>query len=62
MRSTMRANGYKVLDRDTREIDEADLLEQTGLKQGEPFLICGGLLCSRWRNGIKSWLLPAAIL
>ena len=38
--ATMRANGHKVLGGDIREIDEADLLEQTGLAQGEPFLIC----------------------
>ena len=32
--ATMRANGHKVLGGDIREIDEADLLEQAGLKQG----------------------------
>ena len=40
--ATMRANGHKVLGGDIREIDAADLLEQVGLAQGEPFLICGG--------------------
>lgn len=40
--ATMRANGHKALEGDIREIDEADLLRQAGLAQGEPFLICGG--------------------
>ena len=43
--ATMRANGHKVLGGDIREIDAADLLEQGGLAQGEPFLICGGPPC-----------------
>ena len=34
--ATMRANGHKVLGGDIREINEADLLEQTGLAPGEP--------------------------
>lgn len=37
--ATMRANGHKVLGGDIREIDAADLLEQVGLAQGEPFLL-----------------------
>ena len=45
--ATMRANGHKVLGGDIREINEADLLEQTGLAPGEPFLICGGPPCQR---------------
>ena len=43
--STMRANGYKALGGDIRDIDPAILLEQTNLKPGEPFLICGGPPC-----------------
>ena len=37
--ATMRANGHRVLSGDIREIDEADLLDLTGLAQGEPFLL-----------------------
>ena len=51
--ATMRANGHKVLGGDIREIDEADLLEQTGLKQGEPFLICGGPPCQPFSTAGK---------
>ena len=50
--ATMRANGHKVLGGDIREINEAALLEQTGLAQGEPFLICGGgTLSARFTAG-----------
>ena len=65
--ATMRANGHKVLGGDIREIDAADLLEQVGLAQGEPFLICGGPPCrfplpeSGWESMIPveacSWIL-----
>ena len=51
--ATMRTNGHKVLGGDIREIDEADLLEQTGLKQGEPFLICGGPPCQPFSTAGK---------
>ena len=43
--ATMRANGHKVVSGDIRKIDTKDLLEQTGLVPGEPFLICGGPPC-----------------
>ena len=42
---TMKANGHNVLGGDIREIDPQVLLDMTGLKVGEPFLICGGPPC-----------------
>ena len=51
--ATMRANGHKVLGGDIREINEEDLLEQTGLAQGEPFLICGGPPCQPFSTAGK---------
>ena len=51
--ATMRENGYKVLDGDIRNINPADLLEQTGLMQGEPFLICGGPPCQPFSTAGK---------
>ena len=51
--ATMRANGHKVLGGDIREIDEMDLLEQTGLVKGEPFLICGGPPCQPFSTAGK---------
>lgn len=50
---TMRANGHKVLGGDIREINEADLLEQAGLAQGEPFLICSGSPCQPFSTAGK---------
>lgn len=51
--ATMRANGHKVLGGDIREIGESDLLSQAGLKQGEPFLICGGPPCQPFSTAGK---------
>lgn len=51
--ATMRANGHKVLGGDIREIEAADLLAQTGLAQGEPFLICGGPPCQPFSTAGK---------
>ena len=51
--ATMRANGHKVLGGDIREIDAADLLEQVGLAQVEPFLICGGPPCQPFSTAGK---------
>lgn len=51
--ATMRANGHKVIGGDIRDIDPADLLEQTGLTQGEPFLICGGPPCQPFSTAGK---------
>lgn len=51
--ATMRANGHKVVCGDIREISEVDLLEQTRLAQGEPFLICGGPPCQPFSTAGK---------
>ena len=51
--ATMRANGHNVLGGDIRDIDPADLLEQVGLMQGEPFLICGGPPCQPFSTAGK---------
>ena len=42
---TMIANGHNVLGGDIREIEPQTLLDETNLKIGEPFLICGGPPC-----------------
>ncbi len=42
---TMKMNGHDVLGGDIRDIQPEQLLEMTGLKVGEPFLICGGPPC-----------------
>lgn len=51
--ATMRANGHKVLGGDIRDIDPAGLLEQVGMTQGEPFLICGGPPCQPFSTAGK---------
>lgn len=51
--ATMRANGHKVIGGDIRDIDPADLLEQVGMVQGEPFLICGGPPCQPFSTAGK---------
>lgn len=51
--ATMQANGHKVLGGDIRTIDPADLLKKTGLRQGEPFLICGGPPCQPFSTAGK---------
>lgn len=50
---TMRANGHKVLSGDIREIEPQQLLDMTGLKQGEPFMICGGPPCQPFSTAGK---------
>lgn len=54
--ATMRANGHKVLGGDIREIDPADLLDQVGMAQGEPFIICGGRLASLFLPRGNAWV------
>ena len=50
---TMKANGHNVLGGDIREIDPQVLLDMTGLKVGEPFLICGGPPCQPFSTAGK---------
>lgn len=50
---TMEANGYKGLSGDIREIESSTLLDLTGLKIGEPFLICGGPPCQPFSTAGK---------
>lgn len=51
--ATMRANGHKVLAGDIRDIDPKDLLNKTGMSQGQPFLICGGPPCQPFSTAGK---------
>ena len=50
---TMRENGHKVLSGDIREVEPGQLLDLTGLKIGEPFLICGGPPCQPFSTAGK---------
>lgn len=50
---TMAANGHRVLGGDIRSIQPEDLLHLTNLKQGEPFLICGGPPCQPFSTAGK---------
>lgn len=50
---TMKANGHNVLGGDIREIKPETLLEMTGLKVGEPFMICGGPPCQPFSTAGK---------
>ena len=50
---TMQANGHEVLCGDIREIKAPDLLDATGMKTGEPFLICGGPPCQPFSTAGK---------
>lgn len=50
---TMRANGHNVLGGDIRDIKPEQLLALTGLKIGEPFLICGGPPCQPFSTAGK---------
>lgn len=51
--ATMKANGHNVLGGDIREINPQELLDMTGLKVGEPFLICGGPPCQPFSTAGK---------
>lgn len=51
--NTMRENNRTVLGGDIREIKEEDILTQTGMKRGEPFLICGGPPCQPFSTAGK---------
>ena len=50
---TMKMNGHNVLGGDIRDIQPEQLLEMTGLKVGEPFLICGGPPCQPFSTAGK---------
>ncbi len=50
---TMEANGINGLLGDIREIDPSTILELSGLKIGEPFLICGGPPCQPFSTAGK---------
>ena len=50
---TMKANGHKAIGGDIREIEAQELLKLTGLKKGEPFLICGGPPCQPFSTAGK---------
>jgi len=51
--ATMQANGHNVLRGDIRDIQPHQLLDATGLKPGEPFLICGGPPCQPFSTAGK---------
>ena len=42
---TMNANGHRGITGDIRNISAESILEQVGMKVGEPFLVCGGPPC-----------------
>ena len=50
---TMRANGHNVMAGDIRNITPHELLTKTGLRVGEPFLICGGPPCQPFSTAGK---------
>ncbi len=50
---TMKMNGHNVLGGDIRDIQPEQLLEMTGLKVREPFLICGGPPCQPFSTAGK---------
>ena len=50
---TMENNGYKGLAGDIREIESSTLLSLTGMKAGEPFLVCGGPPCQPFSTAGK---------
>ena len=50
---TMQANGCDVIGGDIRGIEASEILKCTGLKVGEPFLICGGPPCQPFSTAGK---------
>lgn len=50
---TMEENGYKGLSGDIRCLEASQLLSITGMKRGEPFLICGGPPCQPFSTAGK---------
>lgn len=51
--ATIRANGRQALLGDIRELSPESLLAFSGLKRGEPFLICGGPPCQPFSTAGK---------
>ncbi|MGE9876168.1 DNA cytosine methyltransferase [Hornefia butyriciproducens] len=51
--ATMRANNKKVLGGDIRTIEPQEILNLTGLKRYEPFMICGGPPCQPFSTAGK---------
>lgn len=50
---TIESNGKKVILGDIRNLNPRDVLDKTGLKQGEPFLVCGGPPCQPFSTAGK---------
>lgn len=50
---TMKTNGHNVLGGDIRDIKPETILDVTGLKIGEPFMICGGPPCQPFSTAGK---------
>lgn len=50
---TMRANGHKGLLGDIRNLDPTEILRESGMQPGEPFLICGGPPCQPFSTAGK---------
>lgn len=50
---TMKANGHNVIAGDIRDIDPKTMLKNSGLKVGEPFMICGGPPCQPFSTAGK---------
>ena len=51
--ATMNANGHNSIKGDIRNIEPMDILNKTGMKPGEPFLICGGPPCQPFSTAGK---------
>ncbi len=50
---TMKKNGHSVLEGDIRNIQADDFLQLSGMRRGEPFLICGGPPCQSFSTAGK---------
>ena len=50
---TIRRNGHKVLGGDIRAIGHEQVLAESGLQPGEPFLVCGGPPCQPFSTAGK---------
>jgi len=50
---TMQANGHNGIAGDIRQITSEEILQKSGMKVGEPFLICGGPPCQPFSTAGK---------